>query len=74
MARSNHDVNRKGAFDSIEDAEVIAIMTVSWKFNRFVTEEDIKSAHKWLKSVGAKRILINSAIKVNRLISSMIKQ
>ena len=68
MAKKNIKVDWYGSFESIEDAQVIAIMTMA-RVNRFATQQDIKNAHKWLKSVGAKAILVDSAVRVNRFLS-----
>ena len=67
MAKKDIDANQERSFESVEDAEVIAIMTMA-RVNRFATQQDIKNAHKWLKSVGAKAILVDSAVRVNRFL------
>ena len=65
MEKKDIDANQERSFESIGDAQVIAIMTMA-RVNRFATQQDIKNAHKWLKSVGAKAILVDSAVRVNR--------
>ena len=67
MAKKDIDANQERSFESIGDAQVIAIMTMA-RVNRFATQQDIKNAHKWLKSVGAKAILVDSAVRVHRFL------
>ena len=70
MEKKNNHTDRKGAFNSLADAQVIAFST-----RKNATYKDVELACKWLNTNQAKLLLVKSAVITNQWLrkNGMIK-